>query len=560
MRLNPVPLALLAVALPAAAQQRDSLPRLTPQDVEIRGEVRVSLPSIERQPITGLAPGAEPRRLDPRRAPWSEGYVAGPLPATPLGRPAPPPLAALDPPPARRGLVDVGFGPQLNRFGRLYLAGALGPRVGAFGSVGYDGTNGHRVDDVRAPFGRLTGRVGGRAGLRGARLDVVADVYRLDHRLFALAANPERTHAGGTVALAVEGARGGFTGRARLAPSAVYVRDGACTDGPTTDEACTARESRLAFDGAAAVVPAGAALGVYGRAALGLGRQTRTTTDDVRTADAAVGVRLAGARGAADVGVALLAASGGRARRVVSLDADLHFHPVPAFELFAVNRPRVEAGALADLFDASPYLTGPRVTEPGVVPVAARAGLRLGRGALGVEAWGGFERGNDLRYFVSPAEGVVTAALADREVVRAGLDGRVALLRGLHVGAGVEYRDASFAEDVLTGGDVVLALAGDAVPYVSSVSTTLHAGYRLPQARGVVQAALTLEGARRPAYAASAGDLGPALDLDVYAALALTPTLNLLVRFDDVRFGARERWWGYPDAGARLMAGLGIRW
>src|SRR5690554_4547478 len=127
-------LALLAL-LPfaAAAQPDERLPDLTPREFEIQGELQISLPDLQRQPLRGFAPPPRTYVVPADRQPYVAPYAqrVEDLPAVALPQPAPPAVVAVRP---RVAQLDLAFGRYLGRLANLMLS------TGGFGiDLGYSG-------------------------------------------------------------------------------------------------------------------------------------------------------------------------------------------------------------------------------------------------------------------------------------------------------------------------------------------------------------------------------------------------------------------------------------
>lgn len=542
-----LPLAALSLAaFPAAAQtpaRRDTLPPLAPRDVEIRGELRVSLPSIERQPITGFARPARPRRIDPARRPWTETYAQRDLPASPLGRPVPPEIASLDAGVPRRGAFEIGAGRYLARFGRIYLATPPTGATGFYGAVDYDGSDA-LIDGARADYDAGRARLGLRTGNERVGVDVQADAFGREHRLYAFDPSALRDGTGGGVTASIDG-----TPRDGLA-FGVEARVRATRFGGEGDGAGESAENRaglavrLAQDGAAGRP------GFYAQAA---GDVASTNGRDASFVDAGAGVALGRGRLTLTAGPRVLLTTGSDGETLVSADVDVRFRPSDGVELFAANRPRVERNDVEALFDTNPYLVGRPDARAFAVPVRAEAGVKGTRGPAEGRVWAAYDRAPSMRYFeeAGAARGGLTDVAYGRIAeTRAGADVRVLVLRGLHASAGGELRSPRFLD---------ASAEDDAIPYRAEAAGFASVGYRLPRGRGFVQATLEADGVRY-ADRAAALRLDPVVDLDLYGSFALTSSLTLIARADNLISGANERWLGYREPGAVAMLGLSVRW
>lgn len=95
-------------------QQDDKnlLPDIDPQDIEIKGNYRPQFPGLRRQPILGFNPKPRVFQVDPFRMPFLETpeQVAAEIPVSYLERPSQPPVQFLEPPTQRTGYIQGGFG------------------------------------------------------------------------------------------------------------------------------------------------------------------------------------------------------------------------------------------------------------------------------------------------------------------------------------------------------------------------------------------------------------------------------------------------------------------
>lgn len=98
----------------ASAQNNDKnlLPDINPQDIEIRGDYRISFPGLRRQPVLGFNPKPRIYRIDPNRLPFLETpeQVAANIPVSYLDRPAPPPKYFMDTPNRNHYYIQAGIG------------------------------------------------------------------------------------------------------------------------------------------------------------------------------------------------------------------------------------------------------------------------------------------------------------------------------------------------------------------------------------------------------------------------------------------------------------------
>ena len=160
---------LLGLAVPWGALAQDTsrvvLPNIAPREVEIRGTLEVSLPSLQRQPLMGFNPPPEVPRLPAGRRPFIERYkqASSDLPESPLGRPQPPSALGATYPPAL-GQVESLIGRYFSRAVNTRLQAPISNQASFLLRADYRGSEGHEpfdgLPDVAAPFDALEGLVG----------------------------------------------------------------------------------------------------------------------------------------------------------------------------------------------------------------------------------------------------------------------------------------------------------------------------------------------------------------------------------------------------------------
>lgn len=557
-RLSPLALALLVApiaAVPAAHAQttparRDTLPPLAPQDVEIRGQLRVRLPSIVRQPLGGIAPVAPPRRLDPQRTPDAPAYATPPLPETPVAHFVPPSTADLTAGPPLRVGMEGGLGRFLARFGRFTAGGTVAPNTRAFVSASYDGADGETLAGVRRGYDDGRGTVGVHVATERTSVELEGTGLIRTWNAPTPAATGQMHTTGGfgsNIHVGVQTARGlAFDVRTR--PAASSTEEDVATG--ASGQRLRLEDVNLPFD-----VRLDAPLGRVG-AWLSGGGVYASSDDSYDRSAFHVGAGVSGTTGPATyrVGPRVLFydvtdAAGARERQT-AITADVHVQTLlaPALALRLENTPTVGIDAATDVLADAPYLRLDARFQPEAVPVDARAGATFTQGPWAVDGWAGYRMADRQRYFVSTGTT---------------LDVGYAAVSGPQAGIGVSYttRTGPTARAELT----YRALAFDdasgtaaTVPYLAPVTGALSVGYGLPRG-GIVQVSLVGESARY----ASMGEtnrLDATVDLDLYGAVSVRGPLFVIVRADRLLATGRTRYLGYPETAGVVQGGVGIRW
>ncbi len=560
----------------AQSQARgDTLPDLSPREVEIRGALSVSFPSVARLPLAGFAPPSRVRGVGEDRRPTRPTYRQPLLPPSPLGRPDAPQTALLDLPNARRGGVEGGAGSLLTRFGSLTTGLRLAPAAQVFVEAAYEGTDGHTPNPFlpTADADAATARVGVEgSGARGSYRTGV-DGFFHSFRLFGAepgtppfnpAFNPQE-------APRRLGIRGGAFASGSLHPAPAWAlsanvrfdqtRYDTGLYGPISedDDRTLDREARLSggfsaayawedwqvralVDGAIAGIGTDVTQADLGYASTGL--DATFATDYLRLT---LGPRFMATH--AEGGFNSINFEGSDA---VTAFADLSVRASPTLEFYARNTPHVETGALDAVMTRTPYLLPRQDRRASLVPIDAQGGARITLGAFQIGGWGGYATTKDQAVIVETDAVFSTGGLVLEygDVVRpsAGGDVKVVVLSDLTVGLGGLWQQARLTD------------RGDArVPHVADAQGYAVATYRLPGARGSVRAEGVWHGPRD----ASVGgrSLDSYVDFNVSATYRVTPYLGLVLHLDHLApASTRERWAGYREAPATVRGGVQILW
>ncbi|WP_412068083.1 hypothetical protein [Rubrivirga sp. IMCC43871] len=522
------------LAAPCAIAQpvdRSQLPSLTPAVFESRGTVAVTLPQVDRQPLSGFGP--LPRRFqvaadrEPNTLPFAPDPDA--LPTLALAPPQPPAPSDLV---VRRLRAEAGGGTESTLYGRLDLA-ASGAGGEFFVDADYDddGSNPTVIGEA-VRFETIALRAGGRSFGPG-RIGIEGAFERETYPVLS----GERTRQ--TV-----GAEAGIEGLGATAYRATLGFESGRLEAPGQPEST---ETRL--DAAARIargwLAADAAGGVAGAGSVG---------SDLRYGAAGLAVTVGredGARariGARVLGYDAAATAGDGAATSVGPIVDLAFPLGPTVSLFAINDPHVTPRSLSDLTAQNPYVSLGPIVAPDVVPVDARAGLSSAFGRSRARVYALAFRAPTFLAFESTGAFSTTSAVDVREVyldVSAfGLGADVALVaeNGLSATASLTVR-AGQTDD---GGDI---------PYWSPLVAT--AGVQVPFAngRGRFGAAAHVEGTRPTDR--SATDDAPAFALvSAEASYAVLGPLALVARAE--RLAGQAQIWPVMDYRPRTFL-LGLR-
>ncbi len=542
----------LLAPLATAQTEPERLPDLTPRAFEIRGDLQISLPDLERQPLRGFAPPPRTYVVPADRRAFVAPYRQrlDDLPADPLAAPPPPQIATRTP---VTGRLDAGVGRYFSRLGR-FTVGREGVGVDARYS-GFSSFQPFSGDSDAAGLGNLdavsdvfSGRVAYRSAgpVRvGVGLDGGYQRYTLVGAFPSLAST--RSLRTGRV-LGGEVALGGaaFDVRARFA-STRYQTDRPATllssgDGFDLDE------TRLSTDGTVQIgsVRLDAAGALAGLEAEGLGESLESyrvggsLRVDLGRSELDVGARVLG-YGASE-------ANGGGSSTTVGPVVRFETPLSPTARLSLRTAPRASGGSLADLFLANPFAVPQPIVAPDLHVLDGEIGLELQRRSVRVSVYSGLRLSPVLRYFERTAEpsaaGLYEARYDGATVVRGGAAATLYAASGVRATAGAEVRSGT-----LDG--------GGGIPYFAPLTGQLSLAVPFAAGRGLLQVTASAEASRPTETAGRNADAWATLDAE--AQYGFASGIGLWLRAERLA-GRAEQWPGFPRPPATVLAGLRVRW
>lgn len=574
----------LLLLLPAATAwaQDQPLPDLAPREVEIRGELQIAFPKLERQPLLGFNPPPLIPELPANRRPFVAEYkqTAADLPPSPLQRPEPPEVSPLAGRTPINGEFEAGGGRYLSRFGRARIGVDVTERAVLLARLDYRGTDGDvvAVDDlgagnIRNAFDSFEGAMGLQAyGNRlsgGLLFDGFRDAYTrfglLSCGIECLHINTPLIGRGGSGTAWLSSRPGSLVGYrlqarysgARFSPEDIdnaFPEDIREERRVTLNGELTAALSRGQFwtylGASRAGLDAGGALGNTASwldGGLGLRLTLPQTLAFYQPATLRVGGRL--------FTTAVHPPDSETARRVFgSLDLRLDLYPLPGLNLYLQNRPGITDRSLADVYQLNPYL----FTEPDVLPetrlVEAEVGTHYFYGPLQLAAHLGYERLPDYLYFEElgiPAgalsqSGDLVARYADARITRFGGAVSLVLPAGVQASTGLTYRDGQLDE------------ADTDIPYFAPLILHGQLSWAFARGKGLLQTRTEYAG-RRYIDVDQTFQQRPFFDLDVQAGYQLTEWIGVSARLENLS-SRRDRWQGYPLSPTVFMGGVRVRW
>ena len=567
--------AVCTVPLPANAQEEEDpqqeLPEIAPQEIEIRGELTLSFPSLQRQPLRGFETPSSIPSVSPDRSPFVEPYKQS-LNTLPDSLPTPDAMSPSAAPsqPSQNGYLEMGAGRYLSRFaeGRLSLPLTSQQRLSF--EMDYTGTDGfppYETVDVETPADGLDGRI--RFETRHDHVSFAADVHGRADR-YTLYGIPELA----TNASAVPPDRSGYAGGARAelrtmgtVTSSVdlfYERTQFDTELGLAANAPIASfvENRLGMDGAATFrlgsrsarlevaalrssfggdPPSQTAYSVDGGGSVGLLESDRLS---VRAGARILAFESPVAPQRADSPTASATFIVPQGRAELRMDESA--------TLYAENAPEQSEGTLADVYERNPYAQHAPSVRPQLSTTNAEAGLNLSLGAVRLQTNAGYRYAPSYRYFENPdpsqsSPRLFTAAYESARILHVG--GQIGLqgIRGFATSVRLALRDG--------------ALVGDDadIPYFSPVVGSAMLSYSFANDRGYLQTTGELK-SPRPTDPSGTTEIGTYVAFDVEGSYQLTSSLDAVVRIQNISPAAPKEWARYPRPPAMVMGGVRIRW
>lgn len=575
---------LLCVATSSAFAQdeedRPVLPDIAPRTVEIRGQLEIHFPALERQPLSGFNP--PPRMVDmTSRLPYTETYRTGAadLPASPLQAPTAPLLARLEGVDQRMGLLEARTGRYLARYLDARIEHGFNSSTAITGRLRYRGLDGHEPYDFDPDASSASDDIDGRVDLHlygeNLRGGVGIEGYHASYEMFGATSSftspplipyPARTgsnlEASGWIRTTTTGP---FDGALRARLTGTSFSTDACPNETLVLGRCDINQFErnqrtLSIDGAGTFDIGGQSATAKATVSMSaIDRQTLVGTDLV-SADAGVSVL------AFQTPTVSLRAGGNllytEARNIagesdytllyLSPDIRVDLYPGTGLQLFVENRPSVRHGTLADLYRSNPYVVSTPSVQSDLTTVDARAGARMFRGPATLNVEGGVMISPQYRYFTRSqsdgyASGVSDASYDEVRILHVGGDLAVVVGGVATANAGLTWRHGR-----LTSRDVAIpnfgAFTGRAmlsVPLASNqVVLTAMGRYESARYRDIEQTR----------------QLGDYVAVDLRGTYRVNHMIGIVAAVENISAGYLELWDGYPQPPVVFSGGLRISW
>ena len=587
-------LLLAAAAFPALAQDdpnRPVLPDIAPRVVEIRGQLEISLPSLQRQPLMGFNPPPRVAPIPPDRRPYVEEYKQESLdlPPSPLSAPEAPSVSSLISGAPRNGLMEGSVGIYFSRALRFRSEFPLSRSVAIYSHLDYEGTDGHEPFDDRpeitASSNALQALVGlqhvGRYRAVGTEVDGFLNAYSAFAALPASNAPhlddepPMRDGRGGGISLWLRSQATSyvdFNGRVRYGTTE-YETDALAREDPR--EELFMRDEKSIEGEADIRVPLAPRQFILGDAKFtGVGLDGESATATVRMLDGAGGLHFSYGRRieiAAQARLMSFAAEdhapwptssqigapaiGSGDATYIAPDVLVNVYAAPGVRLYVENDARSEHLTLASLYRQNPFVVDKAVIQPTIYTLDARGGGHLLAGVFEADLFAGYSQAPQFMYFERStpfeangfARGFVAPRYDEAIITYFGGDLSVNLPAGFNASVGLTVRDGK-----LTDND-------EEIPYFGPIVGRGAVSYSFDSGRGFIQAISTYESARFVDRAQSR-KIGDYFDLDVEMSYTFLRSLAAVVRLDNISADHLERWEDYDQPPFVGMMGVRVVW
>ena len=573
-----VALSLLAgpALLPSAVQaqqpdtSRQKLPEIAPQEFEIRGELQLSFPSLERQPLRGFASPPTIPSVPADHTPFVESYKQD-LEDLPESLPAPTAVTqsvakTKDP---RRGFIEAGGGRYASRFAEARYAVDLSPQQSLSVHADYDGTQGFSpysgtASDLETPSDDVAGDVQFRSRHDGFSIQTRAFGSLTDYTLYG---QPDLATVADTTAPSRTGTRLGVHGRLRtFGRIDSHLGIGYASTGYTTDPAGASSqdlsEGRLTLDGRLEVpigdlssyLDVALTRSSYGGDVSGSpsgfsvsgGAGTEVWTTDRLSVEA--GVRVLSYSAPADPGPTDDTDSG----TYVMPEARATYALTPDITAFAENTPHLRADGLNGLYGENPYANAVPSVRPTVFTTDASTGVRVSAGPVRVTTDAGVRYAPSYRFFEAPTG---PSASSQNLLVDYGS------ARILHGGAEVALQGIENVETALSVSlrDGTLVGPDEPIPHFSPVVADAMFSVSFLDDQALVQTTGTVESSR-PAAVGTDRDIDPYVSFDLEGSYQVTPLIDVLLKIQNIGPSAPTKWARYVQPPAAIQAGVRIDW
>lgn len=563
-----------AVSQEQDEEQEDApqLPEIAPREIEIRGQLQIAFPSLQRQPLDGFSSDPSLPSVPNNRRPYVEPYkqelenLPESLPELETSTQA---LEAADRSPAR-GFLETGSGRYFTRFAEGRLSVPLSPSETFSIHGDYTGTEGftaYENPSLKTPFDEARATVSFESRREGflfdAKLQGRVDQYTL------YGATPA---SGTSVQVAPDRESFSFepsvrfrtrgTVESTLEASYDYTQYGTQFVSSNEGDPDVFDESRFQAQGALSVpigplLPRLEARGTHSRLggdAPGGSAFSLDVHGSLPLLETAPFVVRAGAQVLAFETPAdpSQGASPSAQATFVLPTADIQWKPTSELDFYLRNAPLLGNGSLQELYSDNPYAEHAPPLRPSLETTNAEAGLTFSTGPIRLSTSAGYRYAPVFRYFVPGgdarySEGIFQAAHESARIIHGG--GRLALegFDPFQMSLGISYRDGELTE------------VETVIPNFSPLVADAMLSYSFANQKGLLQLNGEFKGSRYLTTAQSQS-LDPYFSVDLEGSYSVTSTFDLVARADNLSPDSPTLWARYPRPPAMISAGLRIQW
>lgn len=557
----------LLLPMPSQAQDTPALPAIAPREFEIRGELVVQFPALERQPLTGFNPPPRVYEIPDNRRPFIGSYRldAASLPPSPLRPPESPPAALTIGGSPNGTRIEGSVGSLFTRALRFDLYRPYGNSF-LYTRVAYDGSDGHTIaPDTTAPYESVAVRIGWEAAVEQFNAGFEATGSFDAYRLYG-AAPSANTPADGNPWR--NGTSGGVSGWLRsgvqtplgyeLALDYVATRSTTFALAGETGPSFQRSDKRLAAQTELITALGHGRIEFTGNVKLGIQDENALVGKDDLTYDTGALLRFTAqpqldlALGARAIGISTSEKNGDRWANFIGPDVRIGLRFSNHLKVYFQNVPLARSAGMTELLEENPYLVDEPRMQGELALLNAQAGFTLNTDPVRLEGRVGYVDYRSYRFFEPDAPagydaGFFRTTYEPAQLFEAGGSLTLLLGRAIHTTARLAFRDGK-----LTRND-------EDIPYLAPFTAGLALSALFNQGKGLLQIEGTSEGAR-PTDRTATRKLDPYVRLDLSTSYDVTERLALYIRLRNVLNVSYARWEGYPAPPLVALGGLRVRW
>ena len=584
---------LVLFAVSANAQNRDStgtiLPDLSPQEVEIRGQLEISFPSLRRQPLIGFNPPPRVPEIPENYMPFLEPYkLSGTdFPTNQAGNFDPPDVLPINEIYPTVGELEASAGRYLARVIRARLSAPLTFQSTIYGKVDYEGSEGYSpedaIDDLRNPYDGIRSTIGfqssGPRVTTGLELNGLVNSYTLfgtnfrqNGTLSTEIVLPDRIGLNGNAEFWLNSYSESIDTEFRLGFGSSRYRTDVFASGLVALPRLNQQERRLnASFGIDVPFSIGSFILSSSLSTSGINLSTPTVSiDDFGlfefknyAVEARSGFklrlspRIALTVAGNYIGTSFIELGQEQSRSFLTAHADLSFYPVSGLTFYVRNEPGIDTNTLWDVFTQNPYVIDQPPLQSTLRPIDAKAGFTFYKGIMQLSANVGFIQSPNFLFFENIIEqpitgyeyrrGVFQNFYDDVEIVHANGAASLMLNNGLHFKFSIAVREAELSD------------TNQEVPYFSPFVSENMVSYAFADNSMLIQMIGSFHSSRYR-FRTETERIDSYVDLDFLYTYMLNTGLGFVVRVDNILNAPLEYWEDYKESPFTLSAGFRVLW